>query len=193
MMFVSFRSITTGATSRGGTGASTFTFVFLLLFPLLGRGVSCCSIFTVTYYFVLIKKFTVVRGSCFINVICIIYILVSATISISHESGRFGALKSDSTHHFFRNTCTKSGSLRFSGCWLILSVYILMRFDSLCKIVRSSVVLLLPLFRSSTTCVPSGAGTVYRSGASAFTYVFLLFWRGWAVHVAQYLLVLSIL
>jgi len=31
----------------------------------------------------------------------------------------FGALKSDSTHHFFRNTCTKSGSLRFSqfsGC-----------------------------------------------------------------------------
>ena len=40
---------------------------------------------------------------------------------ISH--GRFGALKSDSTHHFFRNACTKSGS-----CWLILSVYILMSF-----------------------------------------------------------------
>jgi hypothetical protein len=36
-----------------------------------------------------------------------------------NESGRFGALKSDPTHHFFRNTCTKSGSLRFSqfsGC-----------------------------------------------------------------------------
>jgi hypothetical protein len=35
------------------------------------------------------------------------------------EIGRFGALKSDSTHHFFRNACTKSGSLRFSqfsGC-----------------------------------------------------------------------------
>jgi hypothetical protein len=31
-----------------------------------------------------------------------------------NESGRFGALKSDSTHHFFRNACTKSGSLRFS-------------------------------------------------------------------------------
>ena len=33
---------------------------------------------------------------------------------------------------FFRNACTKSGSLRFSqfsGCWLILSVYILMSFD----------------------------------------------------------------
>jgi hypothetical protein len=46
--------------------------------------------------------------------------------------GRFGALKSDSTHHFFRNACTKSGSLRFSqfsGCWLILSVFILMSFD----------------------------------------------------------------
>ena len=49
-----------------------------------------------------------------------------------HESGRFGALKFDSTHHFFRNACTKSGSLRFSqfsGCWLILSVYIIMSFD----------------------------------------------------------------
>jgi hypothetical protein len=37
------------------------------------------------------------------------------------------ALKSDSTHHFFRNACTKSGSLRFSQFsvyWLILSVYI---------------------------------------------------------------------
>ena len=36
-----------------------------------------------------------------------------------NESGGFGALKSDSTHHFFRNACTKSGSLRFSqfsGC-----------------------------------------------------------------------------
>ena len=31
-----------------------------------------------------------------------------------------------------RNACTKSGSLRFSqfsGCWLILSVYIIMSFD----------------------------------------------------------------
>jgi hypothetical protein len=63
------------------------------------------------------------------------------------ERWRFGALKSDSTHHFFWNACTKSGSLRFwefSGCWLILSVYILMSFD-FCKIVRSSVILLLPL------------------------------------------------
>ena len=49
-----------------------------------------------------------------------------------NERGRFGALKSDSTHHFFRNACTKSGSLRFSqfsGCRLILSVYILTSFD----------------------------------------------------------------
>jgi hypothetical protein len=49
-----------------------------------------------------------------------------------NESGKFGALTYDSTHHFFRNVCTKSGSLRFSqfsGCWLILSVYIIMSFD----------------------------------------------------------------
>jgi hypothetical protein len=47
-------------------------------------------------------------------------------------AGTFDALKSDSTQHFFRNACTKSGSLRFSqfsGCWLIMSVYILMSFD----------------------------------------------------------------
>jgi hypothetical protein len=48
-----------------------------------------------------------------------------------NERGRFGALKSDSTHHFFRTACTDSGSLRFSQfsvCSLILSVYILMSF-----------------------------------------------------------------
>jgi hypothetical protein len=44
---------------------------------------------------------------------------VGSCKNCSDESGRFGALKSDSTHHFFRNACTKSGSLRFSqffGC-----------------------------------------------------------------------------
>ena len=48
------------------------------------------------------------------------------------ESGRFGALNSDSTHHFLEMPVQKSGSLRcsqFCGCWLILSVYILMSFD----------------------------------------------------------------
>ena len=53
-------------------------------------------------------------------------------VCVWYVSGRFGALKSDSIHHFFRNACTKSGSLRFSqfsGCWLILSVYMLMSFD----------------------------------------------------------------
>ena len=38
----------------------------------------------------------------------------------------------DLYHHFFKDVCTKSGSLRcslFSGCWLNLSVYILMSFD----------------------------------------------------------------
>ena len=32
-----------------------------------------------------------------------------------NERGRFGALKSDSIHHFFRNACIKSGSLRFNS------------------------------------------------------------------------------
>jgi hypothetical protein len=46
---------------------------------------------------------------------------LSSTFILSRFANfaRFGALKSDSTHHFFRNACTKSGSLRFSqfsGC-----------------------------------------------------------------------------
>jgi hypothetical protein len=44
------------------------------------------------------------------------------------ESGRFGTLKSDSTHHFLKNACTKSRSLRFSVFRLLtdfsLSLYI---------------------------------------------------------------------
>jgi hypothetical protein len=52
--------------------------------------------------------------------------------AVMKKGGGVGALKSDSTHYFFRNACTKSGSLRFSQfsvCWLMLSVYILMSFD----------------------------------------------------------------
>ena len=59
-------------------------------------------------------------------------VIVTAETLSRNDRGRFGALKSDSTHHCFRNACTKSGSLRFSQftcCWLILSVYILMSFD----------------------------------------------------------------
>ena len=74
------------------------------------------------------------------------------------ESGRFGALKSDSTHHFFRNVCTKSGSLRFSVFRLLTDFVCLYNNEfwlSLCKIVRSSVILLLPLF--TMFCVMSHA------------------------------------
>ena len=66
-----------------------------------------------------------------------------------NESGRFGALKSDSTHHFFRNACTKSGSLQFSQFFGLLTDFVcLYTYEfwlSLCKIVRSWVILLLPL------------------------------------------------
>ena len=40
-------------------------------------------------------------------------VIVTAGTFERNESGRFGTLKSDSIHHFFRNACTKSGSLRF--------------------------------------------------------------------------------
>ena len=68
----------------------------------------------------------------FCSSIVINTVIMTAEPLNRHESGRFGTLKSDSTHHFFRNACTKSGSLlfsQFSGCLLILSVYILMSFD----------------------------------------------------------------
>ena len=65
-------------------------------------------------------------------IVCPFWLTLLITPLSRNESGRFGALKSDSTHHFIRNACTQSGSLRFrqfSGCWLILSVYIIMSFD----------------------------------------------------------------
>ena len=67
------------------------------------------------------------------------------------ERGRFGALKSDSTHHIFRNACTKLGSLQFSVFRLLTDFVCLYNYEfwlSLYKIVRSSVILLLPLFIS---------------------------------------------
>jgi hypothetical protein len=71
-------------------------------------------------------------------------------LCIRNLTKMFGALKSDSTYHFFRNACTKSWSLRlsqFSGCWLILSVYILMSFDFLFRpLSSSSAILILMVF-----------------------------------------------
>jgi hypothetical protein len=77
-----------------------------------------------------------------------------------NESGRFGALNSDSTHHFFRNACTKSGSLRFFTVFRLLTDFVcLYNYEfllSLCKIVWSSVILLLPLFTITMPNVTAG-------------------------------------
>jgi hypothetical protein len=56
-----------------------------------------------------------------------------------NESGRLDALKYDSTHHFFRNACTKSGSLRFSAFRLLTDFVCIYNYEFwlfLCKIVR---------------------------------------------------------
>jgi hypothetical protein len=70
------------------------------------------------------------------------------------KAGGFGALKSHSTHHFFRNACTKSGSLRFFTVFRLLTEFVCFYsyefWLSLWKIVRSSVILLLPLFNTVT-------------------------------------------
>jgi hypothetical protein len=68
----------------------------------------------------------------FCSIIVINTVIVTAGTFETYWKQEVGALKSDSTHHFFRNVCTKSGSLRvsqFTSCWLILSVYIRMSFD----------------------------------------------------------------
>ena len=86
----------------------------------------------------------------FCSSIVINTVIVTAETFERNESGRFGTLKSDSTHHFFRNACTKSGSLRFSVFRLLTDFVYLYTYEfwlSLCKIVRSSVILLLPLFK----------------------------------------------
>jgi hypothetical protein len=78
---------------------------------------------------VLIEFLLVFHIMCTFSDLVSSYHANTRTIWIQFNSCR---LKSDSTHHFFRNACTRSGSLRFSqfsGCWLILSVYILMSFD----------------------------------------------------------------
>jgi hypothetical protein len=58
------------------------------------------------------------------------------------------------TINFFRNACTKSGSLRFSVFRLLTDFVCLYNYEfwlSHCKIFRSSVILLLPLFHYVTT------------------------------------------
>jgi hypothetical protein len=80
----------------------------------------------------------------FVQVLLYILLYLQPEPLSRNESGRFGALKSDSTHHFFRNACTKSRSLRFSqfygSCLYTYEFWL-----SLCKIVRSSLILLLSL------------------------------------------------
>ena len=105
MMFVSFRSSTTSATSRGGTGASTFTFLFpssFFPFFLWGGG----------------------GGVMLLNLYCYVLLCID---------------------------CVYLCPTRFQYHMMFVS------------------------FKSSTTGVTSGAGTVYRSGASAFTSVFFSF------------------
>ena len=53
------------------------------------------------------------------SVLCVKGDNVRGEYSFWNGSGGFGAVKCDSTHHFFGNACTKSGPLRFSqfsGC-----------------------------------------------------------------------------
>ena len=96
-------------------------------------------------------------------------------------SGRFGAVKSDSTHHFFGNACTKLGPLRFSqfsGYWLIFFCFLPYEFClSLWKIARCSVILLLPLlllFNISTKCMFPTNNVSFKSLVCSTYWIFLL-------------------
>ena len=78
-------------------------------------------ILVIFYRNCLVTKYTI----GFNRFVCALYFIKNIVLLISY-------LPFNSTHHFLRNACTKLGSLQFSqfsGCWLILSVYILMSFD----------------------------------------------------------------
>jgi len=62
----------------------------------------------------------------FCSIIVINTVIVTAGTFELEWKREAGALNSDSTHHFLRNACTKSGSLRFSqfiGCCVILQFF----------------------------------------------------------------------
>ena len=48
-------------------------------------------------------------GTVLTTILPILFLYLNTVILNRNKSGKFGALKSDSTHHFFRNACTKSG------------------------------------------------------------------------------------
>jgi cytochrome c oxidase subunit IV len=67
---------------------------------------------------------------------CIFFICLCTVSCVPNVASVFGLSLLDCPFvflsHFFRNACSKSVSLRFSqfsGCWLILSVYMHMSFD----------------------------------------------------------------
>ena len=65
---------------------------------------------------------------------------------------------SDSTHHFFRNACAKSGVITVFIVFRLLTDFVcLYKYEFLlsrCKIVQSSVILLLPLYTTHpNTCL----------------------------------------
>ena len=102
---------TTGATSGAGTANSSGTPQFTPSF-LWG---SCYPIFSLICMFC---------RSLFVLLYFSFFFVLSVLLRFTYfdspfGSGRFSTLRSDSIHHFFRNACTKSGSLRFSqfsGC-----------------------------------------------------------------------------
>ena len=92
-------------------------------------------------------------GTALTTVLPILCLYLNTVIVNRNESGMFGALQSDSTHHFFRNAYGYQVRVItvFTVFRLLTDFVCLYTYEfwlSLCKIVRSSVILLLPLFRS---------------------------------------------
>jgi hypothetical protein len=87
----------------------------------------------------LVTKYTI----GFNRFVCALYFIKNIVLLISY-------LPFDSTHHFLRNACTKLGSLQFSVFRLLTDFVCLYTNEfwlSLWKIVRSSVIFVLPLLK----------------------------------------------
>jgi hypothetical protein len=87
--------------------------------------------------------------------LCTVVVCKQSYLKSTKVCSIWESLKSDSTHHFFRNACTKSGSLRFSVFRLLTDFVCLYTCEfwlSLWKIVRSSVICYYPYSTQFNIC-----------------------------------------
>ena len=123
----------------GNPNRFRISFFYQLIFFLSMCDVKLFLTFTSLNLVLLWQLFYLFCSSIVINTV-----IVTAEPLSRNESGRFGTLKSDSTHHFFRKCLYQARVITvFTVFWLLTDFVYLYNYEfwlSLCKIVRSSVI-----------------------------------------------------